>query len=127
MADYGYSGFVRECLLSGMSESDTRKALEERTGLPPDTCRMLIRQAKADYPELAARVQEVRRQNRRYERATSPTTVLLGIGLFIAGAMVTVWSYSAAGPGGTYLIASGLMLVGLVMVLKGIWHLIRWW
>ena len=53
--------------------------------------------------------------------------MLIGVALFTLGVVITIATYTAAGPGGTYIVTWGLMLAGVLAVVKGLWHLIRWW
>jgi hypothetical protein len=49
----------------------------------------------------------------------------IGGGLFLLGVAVTIGSFAAAGPGGTYVITTGLIVGGLVEMIRGIIWLAR--
>ena len=111
--------YIREQLEAGASEQDIQNVLRNR-GILSDVSEVLIRQVKESEPEMMA-------HRRRRERRTWFWPVGIGVGLMALGLAISTISYAAAGPGGTYIVASGLVLVGVLSVLKGTWHLIRWW
>ncbi|MFQ2917788.1 hypothetical protein ACK3YF_00915 [Aeromonas allosaccharophila] len=49
-------------------------------------------------------------------------TLGIGVALLAFGGVITAVTYSAAGPGGTYVITSGLFLVGAITILRGLWR-----
>lgn len=119
--------FILEQLAAGASEKDIRNYLSETHAILPDVSRGLIRQVKLQHPELVELRRQSQRNIRHSERRTWFWPVLIGVGLFALGVVITIATYSMAGPGGTYVVTWGLMLVGVLSVLKGLWHLIRWW
>ena len=51
-------------------------------------------------------------------------TIGVGIGFVLLGSVITGITYSAAKSGGSYVITTGLFLVGGWIVLKGIWKIV---
>jgi hypothetical protein len=47
--------------------------------------------------------------------------LLIGGGSMLLGLVITVWSFIAAGPGGTFVVTTGLLVVGLIEVIRGIY------
>lgn len=48
----------------------------------------------------------------------------IGVALIALGGVITAATYSVARPGGTYVITSGLFLVGALTFLRGTWRFI---
>ena len=119
--------FVCELLLKGVSEGDIKTELQEKHRFSSNVSRMLIERTKANNPEIAEWCQQQRQAIRQQERKSSPITLIIGICLLALGAGVTACSFTTAEPGGAYLVTSGLIGIGLLTILKGVWHLIRWW
>lgn len=46
--------------------------------------------------------------------------LLVGAGLLVLGIVITTVSYNMAGPGGTYVATTGLILVGIVQIVRGL-------
>ena len=53
-------------------------------------------------------------------REEAVQTMLKGLGAMILGGIITWISYSAAGPGGTYFVTTGIILVGGFSLLVGL-------
>ena len=126
MAVFNPMNFIREQLSAGASEQDIQDELRNHAILS-DVSTVLIRQVKESEPEVMALRAQSQKDIRRGERKTWFLPVGIGVGLITLGVAISAISYSMAGAGGTYIVASGLMLVGVLSVLKGTWHLIRWW
>jgi hypothetical protein len=58
------------------------------------------------------------------ERKSGLLTMAVGVGFFILGGTVTAISYNATAPGGTYLVTTGLFIVGVLQFFRGLWRLI---
>jgi hypothetical protein len=59
-------------------------------------------------------------------RSMGTKSLVIGIGLLIFGGIITAASYSSTDPGGTYVVTTGLFLVGGINVLVAIYRYIRW-
>ena len=59
-------------------------------------------------------------QQRREATNQGIIAMFLGIALFIAGIVATVWSYSQTNPGGSYFVFYGLVIAGAGVFLGGI-------
>ena len=127
MAVFDPMRLIREQLSAGASEEDIEDELREYYAILPDVSKALIRQVKVETPEVMALREQSRKDIRRGERRTWFWPVGIGVGLFTMGVAITAITFAMAGPGGTYIVTGGLMLVGVLSVLKGLWHLIRWW
>ena len=110
----GYSSAFAEKLIA-----DTKRDL-------PRLNQLYIEQIEQQEAEKAYEAVE-RREIRKYEQSKWLLTVISGLGLFVLGVAITVGTYWMAGPGGTFVVSGGLIFIGLLMLLKGIWHRIRWW
>jgi hypothetical protein len=91
-----------------------------------DVARADLKEIKAylDQAVVAAGPEAVRAVRNRALRDT-----VIGAGVFVAGVALTVGSYlrAAQNPaGGQYVVTYGLILVGLVMVGKGVYGLVRY-
>lgn len=86
-------------------------------------------------PEFAKSVIEGSIENEHvegYETQTSPSddrksalyTMLAGLGLLAIGAIITWSSFNSAEPGGKYLVATGLIAMGILQFFRGLWQLI---
>jgi len=49
-------------------------------------------------------------------------TVAMGVGFLLLGGVITAITYSAASGGGTYVVTTGLFLVGALTIAKGLWR-----
>ena len=100
-------------------------------GYTPEYVESLMAEVQRVYP--AVRADDKRRQAagrravRRAEQGNWLATIITGVLIFLLGVGVTGVSYAMSGPGGTYLFAGGAFLVGIFLVLKGLYHRIRWW
>jgi hypothetical protein len=72
----------------------------------------------------ATMVAQVRGHRSRAARANGSVRVLAGIGAMGIGALATYVSYALAAPGGTYLVATGAMVVGVYQVGRGVFELL---
>ena len=127
MAVFNPIDFVLEHMVNGTSEKEIRRILSESHGMNPDAARSLISQVKASHPQAMALRQDVLKDIRRGEKKTWFLPVIIGSGLVALGVIITAITYAMAGPGGTFIVASGLALTGVLTILRGLWHLIRWW
>ena len=129
MAVFNPEEFIREHLIAGTNEGDIRTELNEKHRLSSDVSRRLIEQVKANNPEIAGLRQQQRRVMRQHERKSSPITVIIGIGVLALGVVILVAVWDSLGSGGGFVgtMAGFLVLAGLGTILKGVWHLIRWW
>jgi len=50
--------------------------------------------------------------------------ILIGLGLFILGAVITGATYGSASPGGTYVLAWGPMLFGIIYFIRGLFNVL---
>ena len=128
---------VAEQFRQRKAERDISSALIDQ-GYTPDYVEQLIRDVKQDLPGLYRqrdeRIQQQKaeqsaenRKVRRYEQSRWLLTVLAGIGLIILGTVVTGVTYQMAEPGGTFIVTSGVIFVGVLLLLKGLYHRLRWW
>lgn len=53
-------------------------------------------------------------------RKSGMTSLMIGVGLIVLGAVITGATYSAADPGGTFVVTIGLFLAGGIAVLRGL-------
>ena len=127
MAVFNPTDFVRAHLAAGTSEKDIRRVLEEQHSIHPEVSRRLIRDIKATDPEILASRQQVRTAVRRSEKKSWFWTVLIGVGICVLGIAITAIAYAMTESGGTFIVAGGAILLGLLTILKGVWHFIRWW
>ena len=119
--------FVLEQMAAGTAEKDIRKELEDNHGTLSVVGRRLIEEVKATNPEVMERRQQRLKAIRGGEKGSWLWTVLIGVGLCVLGIGITAITHAMAGPGGTFFVAYGAILIGLLTILKGIWHFIRWW
>lgn len=54
------------------------------------------------------------------QRSSASKRMVLGTIIFLIGVTITVISYSIANPGGTYIIAGGAIITGVVIFIKGL-------
>ena len=127
MTVFNPKDFVLEHLAAGTAEKDIRKELEDNHGTLSAVGRRLIKEVKATNPEVMERRQQRLKAIRGKEKGSWLWTVLIGVGLCVLGIGVTAITHAIAGPGGTFFVAGGAIIIGLLTILKGIWHLIRWW
>ena len=71
--------------------------------------------------------EEVVRRANDYKKAefrkAGIKTLLIGVGFLVAGGVITAVTYSAASGGGTYVVTTGLFLVGAINVLRGLFRM----
>ena len=126
MARFDPMRLIREQLSAGDSEKDIQDELREYYGILPDVSQALIQQVKVENPEVLALREQSRQEIRREERRKWFRPVVIGVGLFALGVSIRAATYVMwDGQGGTFTLV--LMLGGILSVLKGVWHLIRWW
>ena len=53
-------------------------------------------------------------------------SLLYSLGLLALGGIITGITYSLASPGGTYMVTSGLFLIGGIYFCVAIWNLLNW-
>lgn len=53
-------------------------------------------------------------------------SLLYSLGLLALGGIVTGIAYALASPGGTYVVTSGLFLIGGIYFCVAIWNLLKW-
>lgn len=94
-------------LAEGRSKRSVIAEFIER-GVPPDAAESIVAQAH-EY-----KTSEFRKGGMK--------TVGIGVGFLALGGIITAATYSATSPGGTYVITTGLFLVGAIMILKGLWR-----
>ena len=80
-----------------------------------------------DVPEDMAEqiVQQANSYKKSEFRKAGIRTLLIGVGFVVAGAVVTGITYSAASGGGTYVVTTGLFLVGAWNILKGLFRMAK--
>lgn len=59
-------------------------------------------------------------------RAEFITSLLYSLGLLALGGIITGITYSMASSGGTYMVTSGLFLIGGIYFCVAIWRLLKW-
>ena len=59
-------------------------------------------------------------------RAKFITSLLYSLALLALGGIITRITYSLASPGGTYMVTSGLFLIGGIYFCVAIWNLLKW-
>ena len=122
--------YVYQQLKQRRSEQDIRNELVDR-GYTPNYAENLTAGVKRVYPAVRSQERQTQaaeqRAKRREEKSSWLATIIAGIGIFLLGVVVTFVGYAIAGPGGTYLFAGGAFLVGIFLVLKGLYHRLRWW
>jgi hypothetical protein len=59
-------------------------------------------------------------------RAKFIGSLLYSLGLLALGGIVTGIAYALASPGGTYVVTSGLFLIGGIYFCVAIWNLLKW-
>ncbi len=64
-------------------------------------------------------VDDVGKMRQVHYRRGAFGSLLLGGGLIAAGVGITAWAYTSAGPGGSYIVAFGLPIVGVWRVIQG--------
>ena len=100
-------------------------------GYTPEYVEDLVAEVKRVYPTVRAHERQKQaageRAIRREEKGNWLATIITRIGIFLLGIVVTWVGYAMAGPDGTYLLAVGAFLVGIFLVLKGLYHRLRWW
>jgi hypothetical protein len=101
-----YAQHCAESLARGSSPAHVQQDLVER-GLPPGVAAQLVASA-----------------TRRPAPADDDAgeLITMGVGLLVLGAVITGITYSAASGGGTYVITTGLFVVGVIKILQGIAH-----
>lgn len=52
--------------------------------------------------------------------------LMWGIGLLVLGGIITLGTYSAASGGGTYVMTTGLFVVGGINLVRGIYYQLRY-
>jgi hypothetical protein len=73
--------------------------------------------------QIVARAQELRTEAiRQANRRAGWQTAAKGAGLATLGGVVTLWSYSAAEAGGSYVVTTGLLAVGVVYTVAGLYR-----
>jgi hypothetical protein len=88
-----------------------------------EVTRELIQQGVA--PQLAAQlVAQADRAKKSAFRKEGLKTFAAGGGLLFLGTIITVATYSAAEPGGVFLVTTGLFLVGALNLLRGIYRIV---
>ncbi len=122
--------YVYDQLKQRRSEQDIRNELVDK-GYIPVYVEGLIAEVKRVYPTVRAHERQrqaaEKRAIRRGEKGNWLATIITGTGIFILGIVVTLVSSAMAGPNGTYLFAGGAFIVGIFLVLKGLYHRLRWW
>jgi hypothetical protein len=53
-------------------------------------------------------------------------SLLWGIGMLAVGGLITLSTHTSAGPGGNYIVTTGLFAVGGFSLLRGIYYQIRY-
>jgi|YNPBryBLVA2012_1023415.scaffolds.fasta_scaffold01162_8 predicted phage tail protein len=77
-------------------------------------------------PAIAADlVRSVGRQHAGSARRSAIGLIAGGIAIAIIGCVLTYLSYNSASPGGRYYVCTGLILLGIYMLIRGIAQLIR--
>ena len=129
--------YVYKELKHGRYAQDIRNELVDKgytsvdKGYTPEYADDLIAEVQRLYP--AARAQEKAiwkeegRAKRKVERGHWWKTILTGIAVFVLGFVVSGVSYQLSGSDGSYIIAAGAFLGGTFLVLKGLYHRLRWW
>ena len=75
--------------------------------------------------EVAQKVVHIANMHKKKEyRKAGFETIGIGIFFLVLGAIITGVTYSAASSGGSYVVTTGLFLVGGWMILKGLWKII---
>lgn len=59
-------------------------------------------------------------------RAKFITSLLYSLALLALGGIITGITYSLASPGGTYMVTSGLFIIGGIYFCVAIWNLLKW-
>jgi hypothetical protein len=57
---------------------------------------------------------------------TQNRPLMWGIGLLVLGGIITLGTYSAASGGGTYVVTTGLFVVGGINLVRGIYYQLRY-
>ena len=52
--------------------------------------------------------------------------LMWGIGMLVLGGVITLGTYAAAADGGSYFVATGLLVVGGLNLIRGIYYQIRY-
>jgi len=100
-----------------------RAAVSLAQGSPPRA--VVADLVERGVPEDAAQhiVGEANNYKKREFRKAGLEALAGGVGLIVLGGIITGATYSAASPGGTYLVTSGLFLVGGLAVVRGLWRM----
>lgn len=69
---------------------------------------------------------EIEQQGIETERKTAITALLTGISCLVLGGVLTGITYSLAKPGGTYLVTTGLFLIGAINICLSIYRFMKW-
>ena len=93
-----------ESLAHGASPAAVQQDLVER-GLPPGVAAQMVASATRRPPPANDDAGEL---------------IAMGVGLLVLGAVITGITYSAASGGGTYVVTTGLFVVGVIKILQGI-------
>lgn len=131
MADCNITAFVLEHLTTGTAEPEIRRQLVETHGFTPHEAFAALENVKASNPDaMQLRVQHAKAAARQEvssrENSAWFRTVLIGGG-FWGLAIVAILAYELFFPTMETVIGSAgvFFVIGLAMVLKGIWHCIR--
>jgi hypothetical protein len=105
-----------------------------RSGVKPKVVYdMLI--ANGATPEVASSILEDNNRDRYIDgdghetvlsndRKAAMNTLMMGVGFFTLGAIITWTSFNAASPGGSFLVSTGLLAIGILQFFRGLWQLI---
>ena len=122
--------YVYEELKRGRYAQSIRNELVDK-GYTPGYADDLIAEVQRLYPAARAQEKAIRKEEgrakRKVERGHWWKTILKGIAVFVLGFVVSGVSYQLSGSDGSYIIAAGAFLGGTFLVLKGLYHRLRWW
>ena len=57
---------------------------------------------------------------------TQNRPLMWGIGMLVLGGVITLGTYAAAADGGSYFVATGLLVVGAINLIRGTYYQIRY-
>lgn len=122
--------YVYEELKRGRYAQGIRNELVDK-GYTPEYADDLIAEIQRLYPAAFAQEEAIRKEEGRAKRKVEKgdwwKTILTGIAIFVIGFIVSGVIYKLSGSNGTAIIAAGAFLGGIFLVLKGLYHRLRWW
>lgn len=110
----------------GRSTDDLGKILANPSNYPLNAIKGVIEilwqrgyYSDKEKEELLAYHEEIKQKEEEHKNAESNKSVGIGIIMLIIGVIVSLVSFLAAAPGGTYIITVGLIAVGIREIIKG--------